>query len=65
MKLANRLAPSCQPLPRAAEPTRAVPADAADARRGSLDAVLASHHAGTRRLRLDYELVGPAGAPGT
>ena len=63
MNLANRLAPSCHPLPRAAEPMPAVPADAVDARRGSVDAVLASRHAGTRRLRLDYELVGPAGAP--
>ena len=63
VNLANRLAPSCHPLPRAAEPMPVVPADAADARRGSVDAVLASRYAGTRRLRLDYELVGPAGAP--
>lgn len=33
------------------------------ARRGSIDAVLATRHAGARKLRLDYELVGPAGAP--
>ncbi len=63
MNLAECIAPSCHPLPRAAEPMPAVPADAVDARRGSVDAVLDSRHAGTRRLRLDYELVGPAGAP--
>ncbi|RZA16448.1 MAG: homoserine O-succinyltransferase [Lysobacteraceae bacterium] len=43
---------------------RAAPAPArSDARRGTLDAVLATRHAGVRKLRLAYELVGPAGAP--
>lgn len=37
--------------------------DAGSVRIGSIDAVLASRHAGTRKLRLGYELVGPAGAP--
>lgn len=32
-------------------------------RTGSIDAVLATRHAGTRKLRLNYELVGPADAP--
>ena len=36
---------------------------AVDAVRGAIDAVLATRHAGTRPLRLQYELVGPAGAP--
>lgn len=34
-----------------------------DAVRGTIDAVLATRHAGTRHLRLHYELLGPAGAP--
>ncbi|WP_374607060.1 homoserine O-succinyltransferase [Thermomonas sp.] len=34
-----------------------------DARRGGIDAVLATRHAGTRKLRIAYELAGPAGAP--
>lgn len=34
-----------------------------DVYRDSLDAVLALRHAGTRRLRLNYELVGPVDAP--
>lgn len=37
--------------------------DAGNVRIGSIDAVLATRHAGTRKLRLAYELVGPAGAP--
>ncbi|RYY96425.1 MAG: homoserine O-succinyltransferase, partial [Comamonadaceae bacterium] len=28
-----------------------------------MDAVLPTRHAGTRKLRIAYELVGPAGAP--
>lgn len=32
-------------------------------RRGGVDAVLATRHAGARRLRLNYELVGPEEAP--
>ena len=45
---------------------RAAPAagpDPGNVRIGSIDAVLATRHAGTRKLRLAYELVGPAGAP--
>ncbi len=34
-----------------------------EATRGGIDAVLATRHAGTRKLRLTYELVGPADAP--
>jgi homoserine O-acetyltransferase len=34
-----------------------------DARRGSIDAVLPTRHAGTRKLRIAYELAGPVGAP--
>lgn len=63
MSLVESIAPSCQPHPRAIAPLRPAPTNPADARRGSLDAVLASRHAGTRKLRLDYELVGPADAP--
>jgi homoserine O-acetyltransferase len=37
--------------------------DAGRVRIGSIDAVLATRHAGTRKLRLAYELVGPADAP--
>lgn len=63
MNLAERTDPSRLPLPRATTTMRAVAADAGDARRGSLDAVLACRHAGTRKVRLNYELVGPAAAP--
>ena len=42
---------------------QAAGADAGNVRIGSIDAVLATRHAGTRKLRLAYELVGPAGAP--
>jgi homoserine O-acetyltransferase len=45
---------------------RAAPAagpDPGNVRIGSIDAVLATRHAGTRKLRMAYELVGPAGAP--
>ena len=42
---------------------QAAGSDVDHVRRGSVDAVLATRHAGTRKLRLDYELVGPAGAP--
>lgn len=40
-----------------------VPAHDGDVRRGTIDAVLATRHAGTRRVRLAYELVGADGAP--
>ena len=42
---------------------QAAGSDADQVRRGSIDAVLATRHAGTRKLRLNYELVGPADAP--
>ena len=42
---------------------QAVGPDVGNVRIGSIDAVLATRHAGTRKLRLAYELVGPAGAP--
>lgn len=42
---------------------QAAGSDVDQARRGSIDAVLATRHAGTRKLRLNYELVGPADAP--
>ena len=42
---------------------RAAGSDVDQVRRGSIDAVLATRHAGTRKLRLNYELVGPADAP--
>ena len=56
--LAHRRAPATQ------SPRRAVPsADAADVQQGMVDAVLATRHAGTRHLRLQYELVGRGDAP--
>ncbi len=42
---------------------RPVRVSEAPVRRGGVDAVLATRHSGTRRLRLNYELVGPEGAP--
>lgn len=38
-------------------------ADAAGVQRGVIDAVLATRHSGTRKVRLSYELVGAANAP--
>ncbi len=38
-------------------------ADGAGIQRGVIDAVLATRHAGTRKVRLSYELVGVADAP--
>lgn len=49
--------------PSARRPAAAPPIDAAGVRRGSIDAVLATRHAGTRKVRLAYELVGAADAP--
>lgn len=49
--------------------SRAAPAPAKsrpraiDVQRGVIDAVLPTRHAGTRKVRLAYELVGPPGAP--
>ena len=66
MSLAERSEPRRPHLPQGATSMRAAQAAGADAgnvRIGSIDAVLATRHAGTRKLRLAYELVGPAGAP--
>ena len=63
MNLAERIDASSQPLPRAAGAMRPVRISEAEVRRGGVDAVLATRHAGTRRLRLNYELVGPEAAP--
>nr|WP_256646325.1 homoserine O-succinyltransferase [Thermomonas paludicola] len=63
MNLADRITFS-SPFPvRATTAMRPAAARAGDARHGSIDAVLATRFAGTRKLRLDYELVGPADAP--
>ena len=65
MPLVENVVPPCTPpaaalslLP-AAPPART----AQDVRRGVVDAVLATRHAGTRHLRLKYEVVGPAKGP--
>lgn len=65
MNLAERIAAPRQSLPRATDALRPATAAAAAAvaDRGSFDVVLATRHAGTRTLKLNYELVGPAGAP--
>ena len=66
MSLAERTAIPC-PFPplvgKALHGGQAAGSDADHARRGSIDAVLATRHAGTRKLRIHYELVGPADAP--
>jgi homoserine O-acetyltransferase len=60
----NALAsPTLSPGGEAMRTAAAVSADVLDARRGTIDAVLATRHAGTRKLRIAYELAGPAGAP--
>ncbi|GAB1406321.1 homoserine O-succinyltransferase [Thermomonas brevis] len=51
------------PPPSAHVASMRAPQQAGEAVRGTIDAVLATRHAGTRHLRLQYELVGPAGAP--
>ena len=67
MSLAERTElPSRSSPPQVGKTLRGAQAAGSDVdhvRRGSIDAVLATRHAGTRKLRLDYELVGPAGAP--
>ena len=64
MSLAERLPDRRPNLPRVAGGMRALArGDGSDAIQGVIDAVLATRHAGTRKLRLSYELVGPAGAP--
>ena len=52
--------PAPTPAP---SPTRDADVHTTDVRRGCIDAVLATRHAGTRKLRLRYELVGREGAP--
>ncbi|WP_439655188.1 homoserine O-succinyltransferase MetX [Thermomonas alba] len=47
----------------AGAPPRPAAASVIPALRGSIDAVLAMRYAGTRRLRLQYELAGPEDAP--
>lgn len=54
---ATRLPPPTAPV------AAAMRGDEVPATRGSIDAVLATRHAGVRPLRLQYELVGPADAP--
>ena len=64
VSLAERLPDRRPNLPRVAGGMRALArGDGSDAIQGVIDAVLATRHAGTRKLRLSYELVGPAGAP--
>lgn len=64
MSLAERIPARPSHLPQVAGAMRAAETDdAPQVRRGTVDAVLATRHAGTRKLRLAYELVGPAGAP--
>lgn len=56
--------PSPSPcLPAAAQTLPALPQVACAVSRGSIDAVLPTRYAGTRKLRLNFELVGPADAP--
>jgi homoserine O-acetyltransferase len=57
------ITPHATPAATAAPPLHPLHAAADHAQRGSLDAVLRTRHAGTRKLRLNYELVGPADAP--
>lgn len=66
MSLAERTQAASPCPPQAGKVARGVRAACSDVdqvRRGSIDAVLATRHAGTRKLRLNYELVGPADAP--
>src|SRR5699024_8096012 len=66
VSLAERNTLASQPLSPGGERMRAAVAavpGVPGARRGSIDAVLPTRHAGTRKLRIAYELAGPAGAP--
>lgn len=66
MSLAERNPLARPTLPPGGEGMRATVAavpGVPDARRGVVDAVLATRHAGTRKLRIAYELTGRAGTP--
>ena len=64
MPLARNLsAPHRLPATSTAPPSTPPACAAPDVRRGVVDAVLATRHAGTRHLRLHYELVGPDDGP--
>jgi homoserine O-acetyltransferase len=65
VSLAEPISVPRQSLPRATDAWRPAAAStaAAGADRGSVEVVLATRHAGARTLALNYELVGPAGAP--
>ncbi|MEO6227543.1 MAG: homoserine O-succinyltransferase [Thermomonas sp.] len=64
MSLAERTAPSPRPAEsRARMRTSAIPQAGIDAVRGCIDAVLPTRHAGTRKVRIAYEIAGAACAP--
>lgn len=63
MSLAERL-PAIDHAPSpVAERAMRMPANDVRAQRGVIDAVLATRYAGTRKVRLSYELLGPDAAP--
>lgn len=64
MSLAERTTPNLQPRPRSGDMRAAtfVPVDT-HAVRGCIDAVLPTRHAGTRKVRIAYEMFGAADAP--
>jgi homoserine O-acetyltransferase len=64
--LAERREPRNSPTPVVPRRARVTPTStphSVEAQAGTLDAVLSTRHAGTRRLRLAWELAGPADAP--
>lgn len=63
MNLAERIDITRPALARSAGAMRPLRIAESKVLRGGVDAVLATRHAGARRLRLNYELVGPEGAP--
>ena len=64
MSLAERTGPNPQPAERGAGVRRsATPRTGIDVVRGCIDAVLPMRHAGTRKVRIAYELSGVAGTP--
>ncbi|MFS8136615.1 MAG: homoserine O-succinyltransferase MetX [Thermomonas sp.] len=64
MSLAKRTTPSPQSIPRGVgmRASASLPVDT-NAIRGCIDAVLPTRHAGTRKVRLAYEIFGAADAP--